>query len=139
MLNPQRALNSKFGPTYPPSSHPSYPDELVLAYPGVVFAFYKDGVVTPQPTVASTTKKGDQKSPLTRLVVSRHDPSVNHATAFPDIVKLEQFQVPHPVAEGDIDYADIEVSILHSSICANTFENLALSPLSRITAWGRFK
>lgn len=122
MLNPQRALNSKFGPTYPPSPHPSYPDELVLSYPGVVFAFHKDGVVTPQPNVPSLTKKADQKCPLTRLVVSRHDPSANHATAFPDIVKLEQSQVPHPVAEGDIDYADIEVSFLYSSVCGNIFD-----------------
>ena len=113
----QRALNSKFGPTYPPSPHPSFPDELVLSYPGVVFAFHKDNAAVSRSSAqpASTSKKEETttpeiKCPLTRLVVSRHDPSANHATAYPDIAKLEQSQVPYSTAEGDIAYADIEVS-----------------------------
>lgn len=123
MLNPQRALNSKFGPTYPPSAHPSFPEEVVLSYPGVVFAFYK-GAPTPHKPNGIQAATGSQSSkesvsqncPLTRLVVSRHDPSAVHATAYPDISKLEQNQAPYAVAEGDIAYVDIEVSALASEL-----------------------
>lgn len=118
MLNPQRALNSKFGPTYPPSAHPSFAEELVLSYPGVVFAFCKDGAPVVKSNGAPAAKKventsntaSESKCPLTRLVVSRHDPSANHATAYPDVMKLEQYSTPYTVAEGDIAYVDIEVS-----------------------------
>jgi hypothetical protein len=116
LLNPQRALNSKFGPTYPPSPHPSFGNELVLTYPGVVFAFLKDGAVPSPASRIPVTNGGNDKrsnqqaSPLTRLVVSRHDPSANHATAYPDIAKLEEMQAEHSVAEGDIAYVDIQVT-----------------------------
>lgn len=119
MLNPQRALNSKFGPTYPPSSHPSFPEEAVLSYPGVVFAFYTDGPAVVksngrQPADGSQSPRdtANQKCPLTRIVVSRHDPSAVHASAYPDISKLEQNHVPYTVAEGDIAYVDIEVGLV---------------------------
>jgi hypothetical protein len=99
MLNPQRALNSKFGPTYPPSVHPSFAEELVLSYPGVTFAFHKDGIT---PGGASngipTPKKSDAGG------------GANHATAYPDISKLEQNPTPYSIAEGDVACVDIEVS-----------------------------
>jgi hypothetical protein len=116
MLNPQRALNSKFGPTYPPSPHPTFADELVLSYPGVVFAFNRDAAApsklsgtTAARKTGSQSNTSDENCPLTRLVVSRHDPSANHATAYPDITKLEQDQSPYLVAEGDVACVDIEV------------------------------
>jgi hypothetical protein len=119
MLNPQRALNSKFGPTYPPSVHPSFAEELVLSYPGVTFAFHKDGITpggasngipTPKKSDAGGGATTTPECPLTRLVVSRHDPSANHATAYPDISKLEQNPTPYSIAEGDVACVDIEVS-----------------------------
>lgn len=124
----QKALNSKFGPTYPPSPHPKFPDELVLSYPGVVFAFHRDNASSRSSALPTSTtrqagsKIAEDRCPLTRLVVSRHDPSANHATAYPDIAKLEQSQDPYPIAEGDVSYADIEVCYSNSIANGNWTE-----------------
>lgn len=132
-INPQRLLNSKFGPTYPPSAHPSFEDELVLSYPGVVFGFPQnitktktDSTVTGSATSRAkditdarcASAKSDPTSgqlsspscPLNRMLVSRHDPSANHAPPYPDISKLVQSSNPYPLSEGDISFVDIHVS-----------------------------
>ncbi|KAL7004059.1 hypothetical protein EMMF5_006388 [Cystobasidiomycetes sp. EMM_F5] len=97
--NIQRLLNAKFGPTYPSTSHPAfgtgtgYTHEQILTYPGVVFGFPSN---SPQDR-------------LTRVIVSRHDPSVPHAGAFPDIKQLEKLK-PTLAAAGDVDRVEIILS-----------------------------
>lgn len=105
--NIQRLLNAKFGPTYPSTSHPAfgtgtgYTHEQILTYPGVVFGFPSN---SPQDR-------------LTRVIVSRHDPSVPHAGAFPDIKQLEKLK-PTLAAAGDVDRVEIIVRTPLSSSCS---------------------
>ncbi|CAD6572241.1 MAG: hypothetical protein CYPHOPRED_004757 [Cyphobasidiales sp. Tagirdzhanova-0007] len=115
-LNAQRMLNKRFGPTYPPSQHPSYSNEQILSYPGVIFGFRMDPSLTKSSADPSVSKKdpidkdGGEESvantsrPLRRLLVTLHNPSNEHAEPFPDIAELDTgFPLP-AVADGDISH-----------------------------------
>ena len=114
-------LNKRFGPTYPPSQHPSYSNEQILSYPGVIFGFRMDPSLTKSSADPSVSKKdpidkdGGEESvantsrPLRRLLVTLHNPSNEHAEPFPDIAELDTgFPLP-AVADGDISHVSVIV------------------------------
>lgn len=109
-------LNSRLGPTYPPTAHPSHEDECILAYPGVVFGFPATGTGAVAKTTslsagATTTRtNSDDTSILTRVIVSTHDPNMSHAPPFPDVSKLQVLPSSLPAMRGDIEEVQIQVT-----------------------------
>ena len=70
-------MHSRFGPTYAPTPHPSFEDELVLAYPGLFFGF----------TVGPCKGKGKEEPPLRRVLVAAPPKDSNRPPPFPDILQ----------------------------------------------------
>ena len=74
--NPQKLLNSRFGPTYPPNPHPAFPDERVLLYDGVAFG-YPD---------KPRTDRHKQAYPLNRVLVNERSAKAG-PLEFPDLCR----------------------------------------------------
>lgn len=124
-FNAQRMINSRFGPTYPPARHPSYPDECILSYPGVVFGFSKDPScieATIEKSLSARARPGlesdgghrspnaAENKPLRRLIVIGHHSPSEHAQPFL-VTDAPEHDLSLPaVADGDISYVTIEVS-----------------------------
>ena len=97
--NPQKLLNSRFGPTYPPIPHPAFSDERVLLYDGVAFGYSEqrqEGV------------KRAQAYPLTRVLVTKRSAKAG-PLEFPDLCVDGSDDPPMTLADGDASVADITV------------------------------
>ena len=107
-IDAHRLLNSIFGPTYPPAQHPSYPEERTTSYPGIVFGY------PGKPSQAATPKAcKDMPHPISRVIVSSHDPAPSGGRDFPDVALLSKDSIKkHPgVTTGDVECVDITVSL----------------------------
>lgn len=98
VLNIQKYLHGRFGPTYAPTPHPSYQDELVLAYPGIYFGFAK-------------SDEKQQEPPLRRVLIAAKTEDSERPPPFPDVLQSSNALKDTGTLPGELDMIDVFASL----------------------------